>query len=531
MVIVVILLLILVVGGLVAASLFGVLQIEKVELETPDEQFPVPGAPQQDTDAELDDAASLKEKMDLADLFEQQPDDAEEEQRFVEIDRLTNFKTGRGFLIDCQTALNSARQEGHLCAAVWFDFDRFRFINSLKGVSIGDYVLANIGRELPNVFPEGALLTRLSADHFVAVFPVLDMDIFASIAERLQGICERIRSDIAVKSGLRICMGVAVAENAQRDYDAGVLLHKANIARHSIKQERNEVWKLYEDTMISSYLYGESALEDYNENQYDEEFVIFFAPQQDLVLQRIVGSEALVHWVREIGDVRTLPPTKDKGKLPTNGGKVIYQVCRAMSRWRKSGKQVLPVSVSIPITDLYKEDLDAFLGRCLNEFQLEPSMLAIVIDAAAARVDWSTVSHQLKKLRDIGVKCGVDDIDTGFHSLDFLGGLPLNFIKLQRGVANEVDKDEQQRETATRLLALAKGLNLQVVFEGVHAREQAVALQELGARTVQGQYCGKPQLAEDFMQGLPDYVETDHSLDGTVILDDIALNKGDFEIF
>lgn len=537
---------IILVGIIVGASM-GLFRIEKVEVEDEAGEFDLPEEegdeyPEDGEDAlELDDM-TLKEKMDLGGYFGEENATAAQveadgegeggDEKFVMTDRISSFKTGRSYLIDCQKQLNEARAEGNVYAAVYFDFDRFRFINSLKGYSIGDYVLTRMGQELETAFPVDAMLTRVSADHFAALFPVTAMDMFDQISEGLKVICDKIRGDMAIKSGLRVCMGVALTESGERDYDVMVLMHKANVARHCIKVSRSETYKTFESAMLSTYLYGESALDDYTENQFDDEFVIYYMPQEDLSHHRIAGCEAYVRWACEDEADKTLPPHLQKNKIPSNASKVVYQVCKAMSRWRKAGKQPQPVSVSIPITELMKEDVDAFLAKCLQEFQLDPALLCIMIDAPMIRVDWSAISHQLKKIRDIGVKIGVDEIDTGYTNLEFLAGLPLNFIKLHRSFAAGIDEHEDRKQRAGNIYRMAKALNLRAVFDGVDTLDQANALKELGPVWIQGAACGKALKSEEFTQGLPLYVEKQrNSYDSTVILEDAALNKGDFNLF
>ena len=519
----------------VAAVAYGMgfFRIEKVEIEeeTPDNQLELdaPEAPQEE---ELE----LKDKMDIAGFFDEDEERPEPvvitEERLSLYDPLSELKTGRGYLIDAQKLLTEAKNEGSMYAAVYFDFDRFRFINSLKGFSIGDYVLTRMGQEMLAAFPEIAQATRISADHFAVVFPLVDEGMFEEIADRLNLICEKIRGDMAIKSGLRVCMGVAVTDNIDRDYDVSVLLHKANLARHSIKTSRTEMYKLFDDAMTGTNLFGESAMEDYNENQFDEEFVIYYVPQEDTTLHRIAGSEALVRWIYEDDNDHNSPPSLGKGKLPTNGTKAVYQVCKAMGRWRKAGKEIVQTSVGLPVTELFKEDLDEFIAKCLSEFQLEPRMLAIVLDAAAIRLDWSSASRQLKRLHDIGVEVGVDEIDIGYSSLEFLDGLPVSFVKFHRSFAYGVDTDPQKQEAARKICDAAKQLQLRTIFEGVDTLEQSKALQDCGARMIQGLSCGRPQQWEAFSQGLLDYVEKQKRLgDVTVILDDVKLTTGDYNLF
>lgn len=553
MLIVVLVVLVLAAFVLIGVKL-GLFKIEKIEIEQPPElnlpeSEPPEGEGGEEGRFDLD-GPSLKEKMELNGYFDGEGREGEEEAaedspqladpdddsydgaegKNQQNDRISDFKTGRVYLIEGQKSLTQAKAEGLMYAAASFDFDRFRFINNLKGLSIGDYVLTNLSHELENVFPAGAMMTRVSADHFAVIFPLTDNEMFASIDDHLKQLCEKIRNDVAMKGALRISMGVALTSNIEKDYDIQILLHKANVARHCIKVSRSETYRLFEDAMLTSNLFGESALEDYGENQYDGEFVIYYTPQEELAKRRITGCEALVRWSCEDDIDKKLPPSIDKSMIPTNSSKVIYQVCKTMSRWRKAGKQVIPVSVAVPITELYKADCDEFLAKVLSEFQLEPALLHILVDAPMVRLDWSSVSRQLNRITHIGVKVGVDGIDTGYSNLDFLRGLPASFIKLHRSFTAGIDKFEDRKERARSIINQAKEQDLTVYCEGVENKEEAAALHILGVRVIQGSYCGRPRKGDDFIQGLPEHIERQSS-GATVILDDSAMFKGDYKLY
>lgn len=447
----------------------------------------------------------------------------------VLFDRLSELKTGRGYLVDAQRLLDHAKEKGAPYTAVYFDFDRFRFINSLKGYAIGDYCLTHIAQQMRNVFPSDAECARISADHFAVVFPLGDEKDFEVYAGQLKRACEKIRSDTGIKSGLHISMGIAIADQLDKDYDITVLLLKANIARHCMKGSKSELFNIYDETMLTSYLYGQSALEDYNENQFGDEFNIYYQPITDLKAKRLVSCEALVRWTCEVETNKDVIITPDNGRIPSNNFKVVYQVCKAMSRWRKAGKEAIPVLVHLPVTVLFMQDIDEFLGKCLTEFQLEPKMLIAAIEVSAVRLDWSTSSHQVKKLKELGVQVGVDGIDLGYKSLDFLTGLQISFIKLHQSFASNVHSNDERYTAVQHMLSMAAALNLRVIFEGVDTTEQLSTLDSLGVREVQGRTAGKAMSGEEFGRELQEYVQRKHS--DTVILDDKELVTGDFKLY
>lgn len=88
----------------------------------------------------------------------------------VATDKLTDLKSGRTYLVDCKKALETARDEGHIYCVCYFDYDRFSYINSLKGALTGDYVLTHTAQHVQRIFPDGTLVTRVSCDHLWRCF-------------------------------------------------------------------------------------------------------------------------------------------------------------------------------------------------------------------------------------------------------------------------------------------------------------------------------------------------------------------------
>lgn len=447
------------------------------------------------------------------------------------IDKLTELKSGRAYFVDCKKALESAREEGNMYCACYFDYDRFSYINSLKGALTGDYVLTHTAQHIKRIFPEGSVVTRISCDHFLVVLPLVDIALFNDYYEQLNNMCEKIRNDTGVKAGMRICMGFACTDD-DSCYDINVLMARANIARHCVKVAKAEKFEIFEESMISTGFYGDTIMETYSECQYDDEIVLYFEKMADLATDKIFGCDTLARWMYDDKNAVTNnnPITLDNGHIPTNNDKVIYQVCRSMSRWRKAARQQLLVFVELPVTDFFKSDIDEFFGKCLTEFQIDPQTLAVKVDVAFVRLNWSACSSQLKKLKDIGLKICISGIDTGYTNLDFMSGLPIDYVKLHKSFAYNIDRSPEQVDKCRKIVERATHIGAKAIFEGVNYMEQVTALKSANAKLVQGKHMGKIANADELTRDLPEHIERRNN-DVTVVLDDKQLAKGEFKLF
>lgn len=521
---------------LIALVVIGIrmFSIELVKVPTQSPEGGEPDAEESDEGDEAGDEDEEKpgEMVDIFDYFGEEKEETEsvasvDNEIDIRVDKLTEFKSGRKYLVECKKMLESAREDNHIYCAVYVDFDRFSYINNLKGAATGDYVLTQMSQQMRRIFPEGAALSRISCDHFTGVFPLVDMALFEEYYEQLRRACEKIRNDIVAKTGLKICVGFAMTDN-DSSYDVSVLLTRANIARHSAKVTKAEKYEIFDETMITSNFYGESMMDNYSECQYGDEFAIYFETQVDIKADKVIGCDTLVRWAHD--DKSNELITQDTGRIPTNNDKVIYQVCRIMSRWRKAAREVVQVFVDVPVTDLFKSDIDEFLSKCITEFQIEPATLALKIDVSIIRLDWSGCSKQFKKLHEIGVKICVTGMDTGYSNLDFLNGLSVDYIKFHKSFAHNVEKSPDQLEKCRKIMERATQIGASVSFEGVDNMDQMAALKSAHVKIVQGRYTGRPFTADDLLRNLPEHVERRLS-DQTVILDESQLAKGDWTLF
>jgi len=476
--------------------------------------------------AESDELADYDFFMEEAPAEEPAP--PPDEREHYEYDRLCNLKIGRGYMSDCQKILNTAAEEKRVYAVLYMDFDRFRIINALKGLSLGDYSISRIAQEASVIFPEGSRITRVSADHFAVLFQLLDESMLADYANQLKRASDRIRDDVGGKSGLRVSMGVA-ATASEQDYNIMLLMQKACLAHHCVKASKEQIYMIYNDSMTETLLYGEQAMESYDDNQYDEEYSLFFYPLYDIRKGRIVGCETLARWNCELSNNWNVPLSSENGRLATHNAKILYQTTRLMSRLRKSGKELLMCCVTLHAVEFFKGDIDAYIARCLSEAQVDPAFLVVELDINVIRVNFSVADSQIAKLREIGVRVCIFNIDRGYRSLDALQGLTVDYIKLQAGFAHNIGKDDDTMKAAKNMIAAANDRNILTIFEGVNHTSQMNALKQLGAHFSQGDVSGRPDEPDEMAKHLLESIVSDPG-NVTSILSDDALSRGEYRI-
>jgi EAL domain-containing protein (putative c-di-GMP-specific phosphodiesterase class I) len=185
---------------------------------------------------------------------------------------------------------------------------------------------------------------------------------------------------------------------------------------------------------------------------------------------------------------------------------VIEKACQDAIAWPAD----LRVSVNVASVQLLRTDVVAQVKNALTQTGLPPTRLHLEITESGFVENSARVIAALSDLRALGISIAVDDFGTGFSSLSYMAGLPLDVIKIDQSFVRKMAADEKSLAIVTSIKALAAGLNLTVVAEGVESKIEADILRTIGCEVAQGYFYAKPQPAET-LQALLQSPPWDHA--------------------
>ncbi len=204
----------------------------------------------------------------------------------------------------------------------------------------------------------------------------------------------------------------------------------------------------------------------------------------------IVGVEALVRWrhpergLVEPGDF--LPMAEETGLITQIDTFVQRRACTDVAGWERAGLGSIRLSVNLSAPQIEQEDfVDNFVAD-MAAAGLDPSRVKLEITENILMQDMEVVIPKLKQLRQLGVRIAIDDFGTGYSSLSYLQQFPIHTLKIDRSFVGDIRADHGDASIVNAIVAMARGLNLDLIAEGVENRTQLRYLRSQGCSEVQG---------------------------------------------
>jgi EAL domain-containing protein (putative c-di-GMP-specific phosphodiesterase class I)/GGDEF domain-containing protein len=237
------------------------------------------------------------------------------------------------------------------------------------------------------------------------------------------------------------------------------------------------------------------------------QFSLHYQPVVDLVQSRVVGAEALLRWTHpEFGPVSPaefVPVLEQAGQMEEVGLWVLNAACRQAKQWQSEGVD-LTVAVNLSVAQCGDPELGALVARTLARHGLDAHRLELELTETAAMTDGDATRKLLTELKALGVGVAIDDFGAGYSSLTYLKNLPFSKLKIDREFVTHVDDRADSQAICAALIALSRGLGIQVLAEGVERLEELETLRGLGCPLIQGFYFSKPLAPAEFITTVRD---------------------------
>nr|WP_184692728.1 EAL domain-containing protein [Rhizobium leguminosarum] len=401
--------------------------------------------------------------------------------RMSEEDDLTGLLNRREFL---------ARLEGRNGLVVVLEIERFSDICAAIGRDAGDTLLRAVGARL-GVCVLGGPLGRIDGALFAVV--TTEDDDPALYAERLLNLFDE---PVAI-DGTPLIIAVRLGFAHAGPLGAEGALRAAESALDTAKKT-SEAWAIYNPAIALRQARLRRLEADIRAGLRDQQFFLLYQPQVDLSSGRFVGAEALLRWrhpeLGVISPAEFIPIAESSGLICDIGRWVLTEACAEASRWPFG-----TVSVNMSPVQFDRSDVEAEVRFALSTSGLPPSRLCLELTESVFLGDRGRSIEKMAAARAIGVSLALDDFGTGYSSMSYLADLPLDKLKIDQSFVRRMTGAQGVLEIVKAIVFLARGLNLEIVAEGVEGEGEKALLRQLECQTGQGYLFGKPQLASEMI--------------------------------
>ena len=416
----------------------------------------------------------------------------QEVQRRAERDELTGLRNRHGFTAVIDAALSRRRDADDPLAVLLLDVDDFKHVNDSLGHQAGDRLLVEVTSRLRSVLRAGDTACRLGGDEFVVVLPRATEATALAVAERLLAALATVSVD-DVDVGTTASIGIALTTDVEPTADS--LLRAADLAMYLAKERGKGRCARFERHMQAAAVQRLALIRDLRRAVRDDALTLAYQPVVDLRTGEVSSVEALLRWDDPArGPVppgRFVPLAEETGDITEIGGWVLRRACRQLREWDEAGvPRSVAMSVNVSTRQLERAGLLAVLDECLAD-GVDPSRLVLEITETALAGDSAAAERTLEQVRRRGVEIAVDDFGTGYSSLSRLRSAPVSRLKIDKSFVAEIG-DGPSAPLVDATLAMAAGLRLGVVAEGVETAGQLRYLRALGCPEAQGFLLARP---------------------------------------
>ncbi|MCU7834358.1 MAG: EAL domain-containing protein [gamma proteobacterium symbiont of Taylorina sp.] len=415
-------------------------------------------------------------------------------------DLLTELPNRRFFNEQIEQSIAATQRSGKKFVIFFMDLDGFKAVNDSLGHKTGDNLLQQFALRLNKIVRKNDTASRFGGDEFTVIANnITSLDQVITIAEK---ILHAFRQPIIIeKHTIFIGTSIGISVYPDDSEEAIDLIKHADTAMYQAKEAGKDQYCFYTDEM------GEKAKQRI-QLEYElriaiekDQLVLYYQPQYNLATDEIIGLEALVRWQHPQRGLLSpgyfIPAAEQSNLIVALGDWVLNTACHQAGNWFNNGKKPVQIAVNVSPKQFQQKDLIESIKQILRQNNMSGGWLELEITEESLVTNISQVVETLNKLKKLDISLAIDDFGTGYSSLTYLKQFPIDVLKIDQKFVREISSDPSDEAIVKAVIALAEGLEMTALAEGVETSNQKEILAKLNCPCVQGYLYNKPMPAEE----------------------------------
>lgn len=420
-------------------------------------------------------------------------------------DALTQLPNRSLFSDRAGVAIVRARREHTQVGVMMIDLDNFKRINDSLGHHVGDQMLITVAARLKECVRECDSIARMGGDEFAILLP--DIRDAANIVRIAEAVTAAIDHPVVVGAHeLHVTASVGISTYPDAGDDPATLLKNADTAMYKAKVGGRNGYRIFTQDMLLEAEQRIVIETELRRALARGEFEMHYEPQVTLQTGEVFGVEALIRWRHPerglVSPAEFLSIAEETGLIVPIGYWTLHTACREAAALQKRLAQRLTVAVNLSPKQFAHSELMQNVQSALAHSGLAAELLVLEITEGALMANSDETMDKLHALRGMGIEIAVDDFGTGYSSLSYITRFPIDLLKIDRSFVRDIIDDPADAAVARAIIAMAHGLGIKVIAEGVETMEQLTFLRERTCDAAQGHYIGRGAPIDTFaLQG------------------------------
>jgi diguanylate cyclase (GGDEF)-like protein/PAS domain S-box-containing protein len=424
----------------------------------------------------------------------------------AEHDALTGLYNRRFFQQELDRLIARVSRSSETCGLLYIDLDQFKYINDTLGHAAGDQLLVEISNMVSAHAREGDLFARFGGDEFTLLLYDIENDNLEKVAENFR----RLFDDFIFYhegKGFSVSCSIGVALIDENTRSSEQAMSHADLACNLAKTRGRNCVNIYkaedrDEEGMADDMGWAARVKDMIDN---DRFILAYQPIMDAYTRQIIDYELLMRMPTDDGKIILpggfMPAAERFGLIHSLDNWMVKNVIARLADMHEQG---IKAHFSINLSDRAIEDdnLVALIQEQLNQNGLEPGYLNFEISETAIITDLLAASAFMSKLKALGCLCTLDDFGSGYCSFGYLKDLPVDRIKIDGSVINNIATNPVDRALVQSMIQIAHVMDKVTVAECVENEQTLNILKELGVDYVQGHHLGRPVQGADKVHAL-----------------------------
>lgn len=418
----------------------------------------------------------------------------------MEKDKLTGLLLFDSFLSYAAKYLAECDENDNVIV-VSTDLSKFKYINRIYGFQSGDELI----RKLAILFMERencVAACRPYSDHIVGLFNLKNEKV-ECCNDCVRELQERFVLENKAKyskASIHLNTGIYLIEDKTEEITSAI--DKANIARRSVKGNYGVPCAIYSEELQKRKEGDEKIIPLFEKALEEKSILVYFQPKVNVSAHSVVGAEALTRLQDEDGTIIPpnvfIPVLENSGKILDLDWYVMRFVFNKIEEWIKDGRQPQKISINLSKIHFY---YDTLVDDIIEEFRLHnisPEYIEFEITESVFFEEAELIISKIERLRTYGFKVSVDDFGAGYSSLNLIGLLPVDIIKLDKSFVKNSLGNQKGKDIIKGLISILNEIEMDIVCEGIETEEEERIVYEFGCDSMQGFLYDRPIPVADY---------------------------------